>query len=184
MPPWSGLCFTSPCSMLDLFAGFWLCLTKTSSGDVNQTFSPSRERTLSRVSSSADICLWAKHQNWILSSGESNIELEFAESSTVRDILGKMEELNCLYTVQVVPRTDQDSFEVFVFDHKDMSTGSKFLRNFNIKVFRWPNLSVIYIVSTISTGWVKKTGISKNMAITTLKSIRKGKNWCVLENSA
>ena len=30
----------------------------------------------------------------------------------------------------------------------------------------------------------KKTGISKNMAITTLKSIRKGKNLCVLENSA
>ena len=49
-----GLCATSPCSMLDLFAGFWLYLTKTSSGDVNQTFSPSRERTLSRVSSSAD----------------------------------------------------------------------------------------------------------------------------------
>ena len=71
-----------------------------------------------------------------MSSGESNIELEFAESSTVRDILGKMDDLNCLYTVQVVPRTDQDSFEVFVFDHKDMSTGSKFLRNFNIKVFR------------------------------------------------
>ena len=146
------LCATSPCSMLDLFAGFWLCLTKTSSGDVNQTFSPSRERTLSRVSSSADICLWAKHQIWILSSGESNIELEFAESSTVRDILGKMEELNCLYTVQVVPRTDQDSFEVFVFDHKDMSTGSKFLRNFNIKVFRWPNLSVIVLQKVPSEG--------------------------------
>ena len=36
----------------------------------------------------------------------------------------------------------------------------------------------------IYTGWVKKTGISKNMAINTLKSIRKGNNWCVLENSA
>ena len=30
----------------------------------------------------------------------------------------------------------------------------------------------------------KKRVISKNMGITTLKSIRKGKNWCVLENSA
>ena len=33
-------------------------------------------------------------------------------------------------------------------------------------------------------GESKKTGISKNIAITTLKSIRKGKNWCVFENSA
>ena len=34
------------------------------------------------------------------------------------------------------------------------------------------------------TGWVKKSVLSKNMATTTLKSIRKGKNNCVLENSA
>ena len=34
------------------------------------------------------------------------------------------------------------------------------------------------------TGWTKKRVISKNKAITTLKSIRKGKNNCVLENSA
>ena len=33
-------------------------------------------------------------------------------------------------------------------------------------------------------GESKKRVISKNMAITTLKSIRKGKSWCVLENSA
>ena len=33
-------------------------------------------------------------------------------------------------------------------------------------------------------GESKKSGISKNMAITALKSIRKGKSWCVLENSA
>ena len=38
--------------------------------------------------------------------------------------------------------------------------------------------------SKISTGWTKKRGISKTMAITPLKSIRKGKNWCVSENSA
>ena len=30
----------------------------------------------------------------------------------------------------------------------------------------------------IIQGGQKKTGISRNMAITTLKSIRKGKNWC------
>ena len=39
-------------------------------------------------------------------------------------------------------------------------------------------------VSIISQGESKKSVISKNMAITTLKSIRKGKDWCVLENSA
>ena len=33
-------------------------------------------------------------------------------------------------------------------------------------------------------GESKKSGISKNMATTTLKSIRKRKSWCVLENSA
>ena len=33
-------------------------------------------------------------------------------------------------------------------------------------------------------GESKKSGISKNMAITTLKSVRKRKSWCVLENSA
>ena len=33
-------------------------------------------------------------------------------------------------------------------------------------------------------GESKKSGISKTMAITPLKSIRKGKSWCVLENSA
>ena len=38
--------------------------------------------------------------------------------------------------------------------------------------------SYIYRVSQ------KKRVISKNMAITTLKSIRKWKSWCVLENSA
>ena len=40
------------------------------------------------------------------------------------------------------------------------------------------------VFKTYLQGGPKKTGISKNMAITTLKSIRKGKNWCVLENSA
>ena len=33
-------------------------------------------------------------------------------------------------------------------------------------------------------GESKKSGISKDMTITPLKSIRKGKSWCVLENSA
>ena len=35
-----------------------------------------------------------------------------------------------------------------------------------------------------STRWTKKKGDLKNVAITTLKSIRNGKNNCVLENSA
>ena len=33
-------------------------------------------------------------------------------------------------------------------------------------------------------GESKKSGISKKIAITPLKSIRKGKSWCVSENSA
>ena len=33
-------------------------------------------------------------------------------------------------------------------------------------------------------GESKKRGISKDLAITPLKSIRKGKSWCVSENSA
>ena len=67
-------------------------------------------------------------------AGESNIELEFAESATVRDILGQMPDLNCLYTVQILPRTDQDSFEVFVFDKKVES--NNFLHKISIKVFK------------------------------------------------
>ena len=43
---------------------------------------------------------------------------------------------------------------------------------------------VIYIIISVTTGWTKKRGISKNRAISTLKSIRKVKCWCVLENSA
>ena len=42
---------------------------------------------------------------------------------------------------------------------------------------------MIYINKYIQ-GESKKSVLSKNMAITTLKSIRKGKNNCVLENSA
>ena len=49
-------------------------------------------------------------------SGESDIVLEFCESSLARDIFSKMDALSCIYTVQIIPRTDKDSMEVFVFD--------------------------------------------------------------------
>ena len=52
----------------------------------------------------------------------------------MRDILGQMPDLNCLYTVQILPRTDQDSFEVFVFDKKVES--NNFLHKISIKVFK------------------------------------------------
>ena len=42
----------------------------------------------------------------------------------------------------------------------------------------------LYIDNIEIQGESKKSVISKNMAITALKSIRKGKSWCVLENSA
>ena len=47
------------------------------------------------------------------------------------------------------------------------------------KVKKLVNGIIFYI-----QGESKKSVISKNMAITTLKSIRKGRSWCVLENSA
>ena len=63
---------------------------------------------------------------------ESNITLEFAESSLVREVLSQMSELQILYTVQIVPRTDQDSFEIFVFE-KEQKQNKIFS---GIKVFR------------------------------------------------
>ena len=64
--------------------------------------------------------------------GESDVTLEFSESDMVRDIFGKMDTLNCLYTAQITPRTDQDSLEIFVFERESESH----LRIFSaIKVF-------------------------------------------------
>ena len=64
--------------------------------------------------------------------GESDITLEFSESGMVRDIFGKMDTLNCLYTAQITPRTDQDSLEIFVFEKES----EHHLRIFSaIKVF-------------------------------------------------
>ena len=37
----------------------------------------------------------------------------------VREIFSKMDALSCIYTVQILPRTDKDSMEVFVFDRED-----------------------------------------------------------------
>ena len=65
-------------------------------------------------------------------SGESDVTLEFSQSGMVRDIFGKMDTLNCLYTAQITPRTDQDSLEIFVFEKESESH----LRIFSaIKVF-------------------------------------------------
>ena len=61
----------------------------------------------------------------IIPIGESDITLEFSESSMARNIFSKMDALNCLYTVQILPRTDKDSMEVFVFEKS--SVGSAFL---------------------------------------------------------
>ena len=56
-----------------------------------------------------------------------------------------------------------------------------------------PELMVWLLHLKVGSSWLnianlqgesKKSGISKNKAITALKSIRKGKSWCVLENSA
>ena len=47
--------------------------------------------------------------------GEGDIVLDFSESITVRNIFSKLGALQCLYTVQIIPRTDQDSVEVFSF---------------------------------------------------------------------
>ena len=44
--------------------------------------------------------------------GEGDIVLDFSESVTVRKIFSKLGALQCLYTVQIIPRTDQDSVEV------------------------------------------------------------------------
>ena len=60
--------------------------------------------------------------------------MEFAESATMRDIFGQMEDLNTLYTVQISPRTDKDSVEVFGFDKKIES--HNFLHKISIKVFK------------------------------------------------
>ena len=50
-----------------------------------------------------------------MSPGEGDIVLDFSESITVRNIFSKLGALQCLYTVQIIPRTDQDSVEVFTF---------------------------------------------------------------------
>ena len=47
--------------------------------------------------------------------GEGDIVLDFSESVTVRKIFSKLGALQCLYTVQIIPRTDQDSVEVGCF---------------------------------------------------------------------
>jgi len=65
-------------------------------------------------------------------NGEGDIVLDFSESITVRNIFSKLGALQCLYTVQIIPRTDQDSVEVFVFEpeeHKFLSSISLFRKS-------------------------------------------------------
>ena len=50
------------------------------------------------------------------STGEEDLAVEISESSLARNILSKMSALSCLYTVQLLPRTDSDSLEVVFFD--------------------------------------------------------------------
>ena len=49
--------------------------------------------------------------------------MEISESSLARNILSKMSALSCLYTVQIIPRTDVDSLEVVYFDHLEDDSG-------------------------------------------------------------
>ena len=53
------------------------------------------------------------------SPGEGDIVLDFSESETVRNIFSNIGALQLIYTVQILPRTDQDSVEVFIFEHQD-----------------------------------------------------------------
>jgi len=64
---------------------------------------------------------------------EDDITLEFCESSMARNIFSKMDALSCIYTVQILPRTDKDSMEVFVFDRGDDDRIFSSLNIFNQK---------------------------------------------------
>ncbi|XP_023321475.1 uncharacterized protein LOC111696157 [Eurytemora carolleeae] len=50
---------------------------------------------------------------------EDKVVLVFSESPLARHIFGKMDAIQCMYTVQIVPRTDKDSVEVVVFTKED-----------------------------------------------------------------
>ncbi|XP_023321500.1 uncharacterized protein LOC111696181 [Eurytemora carolleeae] len=50
---------------------------------------------------------------------EGEVVLVFSESPLARHIFGKMDAIQCMYTVQIVPRTDKDSVEVVLFTKED-----------------------------------------------------------------
>ena len=96
--------------------------------------------------------------------GESDVTLEFSESDMVRDIFGKMDTLNCLYTAQITPRTDQDSLEIFVFERESESH----LRIFSaIKVF-----NKRYVVTCHRS---QVTGLTGQYEVTTGRLVRRRK---------
>ncbi|XP_023321498.1 uncharacterized protein LOC111696180 [Eurytemora carolleeae] len=50
---------------------------------------------------------------------EGELVLVFSESPLARHIFGKMDVIQCMYTVQIIPRTDKDSVEVVLFTKED-----------------------------------------------------------------
>ena len=52
-------------------------------------------------------------------NGDGDIVVVFSEAKMVRHIFSKMEALHCLYTAQIIPRTDDHAVEVVAFDRND-----------------------------------------------------------------
>ena len=52
-------------------------------------------------------------------AGDGDIVVVFSEAKMVRHIFSKMEALHCLYTAQIIPRTDDHAVEVVAFDRND-----------------------------------------------------------------
>ena len=55
----------------------------------------------------------------ICCAGEGDLRIEIAESDLARNVFAKMSNLNCLYTVQITPRTDKSSLEVVFFNQQN-----------------------------------------------------------------
>ena len=51
-------------------------------------------------------------------SGEGDLKVEIAESDLARNVFAKMGNLQCIYTIQLIPRTDKSSLEIVLFDHE------------------------------------------------------------------
>ena len=46
------------------------------------------------------------------------MKVEIAESDLARNVFAKMGNLQCIYTIQLIPRTDKSSLEIVLFDHE------------------------------------------------------------------